>query len=192
MTTETRLLTVDEFAALPEPEDGSRQELLVGEVCTMPPAAGMHGRIAGRLSLALGTFVAAHDIGDLYVASGFVLERAPDTTLAPDVAIALRERELRGEPYPEGGPDLAVEVVSPSERAGRLNRKVQAYFAAGCRRVWLVYPEQRSVTVHRPHGHAHTHDALATLTSDDAGFPLEGFRLQVESLFDLQRERREG
>lgn len=57
------------------------------------------------------------------------------------------------------------------------------YLAAGTRRVWLVRPRLRTVTVHRPNGDAHTYQLGDTLTSDDAGFDVAGFALPLSDIF---------
>src|SRR6185295_17376527 len=80
-------------------------------------------------------------------------------------------------------PTLAVEVVSPSDRADAIDEKVLAYLAAGSDRVWVVRPRTRTVTVHRPSGDSHTYSGSDTLISADAGFAVEGFALSLPELF---------
>ena len=77
-------------------------------------------------------------------------------------------------------PDLAVEVVSPSEKAGDVREKARDYLAAGTRLVWIVYPRTREVVVHTPDGLARAYGADATLE----GFGiLPGFSCDVADLF---------
>src|SRR5207247_2417345 len=84
--------------------------------------------------------------------TGFLLARDPDTVRAPDVAFIshLRAREVGDVPsYFPGPPDLAVEVLSPSDRSGEVHGKVADYLAAGARLVWVVDPRTKRVLVHR-------------------------------------------
>ena len=89
------------------------------------------------------------------------------------------ERPLRG--FVPGSPDIAVEVVSPSNTAAEMERKVAEYLAAGSQRVWVAHPSIRSVTVHRADG------ATITYTGDDAITDeelLPGFSLPLSEIFD--------
>ena len=118
----------------------------------MSPAGAEHGQVVMAVSLALGNFVKQHGLGVVYGAeTGFQIAQAPDTVRAPDVAFVGAQRlppgRMRG--FFPGPPDLAVEVVSPGDRAGEVQRKVQEWLEAGCREVWVVDPDTRTVTVYR-------------------------------------------
>ena len=116
MTTATqKLITAEEFFRMPEPPDGSRQELVRGVIITMPPPGGRHGACCSKVDRRLGNFVEANGLGTLTTNdTGFLSERDPDTVRGPDVAFWSRER-LPEVPngYIEVAPDLVVEVVSP-------------------------------------------------------------------------------
>src|SRR5262245_16861866 len=150
MTTATgRLITAEEFARMPDPPDGSKQELVRGVIVTMPPPGGRHGLCCSRVDRRLGNFVDEHQFGHVLANdTGFLTERAPDTVRAADVSFWSKQRLPD---VPEGHieipPDLAVEVVSPSDHYSQVQRKVGEYFRAGVRMVWVVDPEDRSVTV---------------------------------------------
>jgi len=151
-TTAPRLLTAEEFANEPQPEDGSQQELLNGVIVTMPPPSFYHGRCCNRIGKKLGNYADDHSLG--FVTnndSGVILSRNPDTVRGPDVAYwsttTLPEPPREG--YPTVVPDLAVEVLSPSDVFTAVQRKVQQYLRAGVRLVWILVPEDRSVTVFR-------------------------------------------
>jgi Uma2 family endonuclease len=79
-----------------------------------------------------------------------------------------------------GAPDLAVEVVSPGDTAAYLESKIQDYLGGGAQRVWVVYPDTRSVVVHQPNGTARRYGADDTLTDEEL---LPGFSLPLEELF---------
>lgn len=177
--TATALLTAAEFALLPD--DGVRRVLVAGEVIQTMPPGGKHGAIAARLAARLIAWLETGAAGYAGVEAGFVLATDPDTVRAPDIAYVAAENVPPGGP-PEGfwqqAPDLAVEVVSPSETAEEVRAKVRDYLAAGTRLVWLVYPRTREVLAHTPDGHAQTFGPDATLTAD----LLPGFALPVADL----------
>ncbi|MCL4240447.1 MAG: Uma2 family endonuclease [Dehalococcoidia bacterium] len=184
MTTSESLLTAEEFANLPEPPSGERMELIRGRVVMAPPADTYHGMHAFEVGVALRGFVQAHRLGVLTGEGGYLLAEDPDVVRAPDVAwiAADRGRPVPGE-YFRGAPNLAVEIVSPSDRDADVAEKVADWLAAGSQRVWVVRPRQRAVTVHRPNGDAHTYAYTETLDSDDAGFPVSGFELSLAAIF---------
>jgi Uma2 family endonuclease len=94
-----------------------------------------------------------------------------------------RTRERR-ESFVEGPPDLAVEVVSPSDRQRDVLEKVGQYLDGATPRVWVVRPRRQTVTVYRQSGEAVTRGPGDILSSDDAGLPVEGFRLPVADIFE--------
>src|SRR5438094_4372444 len=111
-------MTADQLLRMPE--DGCRHELRAGELITMSPPGGQHGQFNNRLNIPLGAHVLAGRLGVVVTEVGFRLSRDPDTVRAPDIAVVRRERiPPGGVPvgYWEGAPDLAVEVISPSESA---------------------------------------------------------------------------
>ncbi|MDP8989465.1 MAG: Uma2 family endonuclease, partial [Acidobacteriota bacterium] len=71
------------------------------------------------------------------------------TKRAPDLSFILAERASKIDSAKDiqGAPDLAIEVLSPSDKAAAMRRKVKQYFGAGTRVVWLVYPTSRDVEV---------------------------------------------
>jgi Uma2 family endonuclease len=126
-------------------------------------------------------------LGTSFVETGFILRRAPAHDHSPDVSFLVVDRIPPGG-VPSAGiipgpPTLAVEVVSPEDRDGQINDKVEDYLAAGTRRVWVVRPKRKSVTVHHPDGTARTLTGDGSLSSDDAGFAIEGFSLPLSDIF---------
>ena len=83
-----------------------------------------------------------------------------------------------------GSPILAVEVTSPSNTHQEIVSKMQAYLLAGSSRVCVVDPESRTVTVYQPDWTARVLNPGDTLTSDDAGFEVEGFALTIDEVFE--------
>jgi Uma2 family endonuclease len=184
MTSVETLLTAEEFASLPEPEEGGKLELVDGKVVCMPPVGEQHGRRAVRLSTALHGFVDAQGLGYVGVEIGFRLSRQPDTLVAPDVVFfAADPSRPEQASFVDASPTLAVEIMSPDDRELEVSAKVRRYLEAGTRRVWIVRPGERTITVHRPGGDSHTFKVGDTLTSDDAGFDAEGFELPLREAF---------
>lgn len=171
--------TAEELLDLPD--DGFRYELVRGELRQMAPGGYEHGRVAARTARVLDGFVSEHRLGEVVGAeTGFVLARDPDTVRAPDAAFVAAERvPTDRDGYAELAPDLVVEVVSPSDRAAEVADKVLMWLEAGCRMVWVLYPQRRAA-VHRPGGEARLLGPDDVL---DGGEVLPGFALPVADLF---------
>ncbi len=187
MTSPTRLMTAEEFGELPEREDGCREELVGGLIEWSPPPTDGHGDIQFNISDVLRPFVRAYKLGRVVGEAGFRVARDPDHVPGPDASFLSfgRESELkRVGAYLDGAPDLVIEIISPSDRAHRVEAKVRAYLAGGARRVWLLYPDTESVTVHRDDGTARMFVGDELLTSDDAAFAVEGFSAPASAFFD--------
>lgn len=189
MTVETQRYTADEFwelaSRLPE---GRRFELVRGEIVEMAPTGGEHGTVAVNLIIPLGGYVRMHDLGRLVgTETGFVLFSDPDIVRAPDVAFIAKDRGVdpATPKFIRGAPDLAVELISPSETARDILIKVLEHFRAGTRLVWTVYPDPRTVNVHLPDGTTRT---LGPDDVIDGGDVVPGFRLPVRELFEGLRD----
>lgn len=182
MVVEKKLLTAEELSRLPD--DGSRYELLDGELVEMTPPGGEHGLIQVRLPHRLLTLTEERGL-DVLVGGevGVVLARHPDRVRAPDVFLIIRDRLPEGR-MPSGYldivPDLIVEIISPSDSASDVHEKIQEWLAAGARLVWALYPSSRSVVVHRGTGEARTFREGDTLNADPV---LSGIALPVADIF---------
>jgi Uma2 family endonuclease len=149
-----RPITAEELFALPD--DGNRYELVRGELIVMSPSALPPTVVAGNLFGRLWNFLRRHRrLGVCgFSEGGFKLESDPDTVRAPDIWFLRADRVPPGG-LPRGGywpgtPDLAVEVLSPSDRFTAVLRKAQDYLAAGTGLVWIIDPEGRSAAIFRP------------------------------------------
>lgn len=179
----TKLMTAKEFAALPDPPDGSKQELVRGVIVTMPPPQFPHGNCQGNVYFVLKMYARQTNNGWVTVETGVVTERDPDTMRGPDVAYWSNERlppEQMPEGYPEVAPDLAVEVLPPSNTRARVREKIREYFRSNVRMVWMVDPEERAVTVYRRPGSGLVLWDDAMLTGEEV---LPGFSCAVADLF---------
>jgi Uma2 family endonuclease len=160
--------------------DIGRCELVRGELTVMNAAGGRHGRIAMRLGHAIFDFVERHELGEVLAAeTGFFLARDPDTVRAPDVSFVRSGRDI-GQGFVEGAPNLAVEVLSPSDRPGYVREKVAEWLEAGAEAVWVVDPQERTVTAHVAVGEPHLFRDRDVLDGD---LVLPGFELALSRLF---------
>ena len=175
-------LTVEEFLVCPTPE--GKAELVRGELRMMPPAGGRHGVVVGRLLARLIGHVEPMRLGLVFGDAGFELLGLPRTVRAPDVSFVRAERlpaEGIGPGFVRLAPDLAVEVLSPSESASRLEEKLDDYRAAGTPLIWVIDPERRTVMIvaaDAPVRWLREEDAL------DGGGVVPGFSCRVAELFD--------
>lgn len=173
-------ITASEFASLPD--DDCRHELEAGWVIAEPFPSLRHDEVRKRLEQILDTVVARQRLGAVFGHVGFVLARDPDTVRGPDLSFVTRARlcGIDNSHFFEGAPDLAIEILSPSNRPYQMRAKVADYLAAGCRLVWVVDPLHRTVTTYRA--------LLAPqviLVDDelDGGDVLPGLRINVGSIF---------
>lgn len=174
-------MTVEEFYRIPD--DNSLQELVAGFVVSDPLPGFLHGRVAATVGSLLHAHVEGHSLGAALLRAGFVLSRSPDTLRVPDLSFIIEERAREADRYAaiEGAPDLAVEILSPTDSADRIREKVAEYLGAGARLVWVVDPEAETVTVHRPQSGPLT---LAGEDVLDAGDVIPGFRIPVGEIFE--------
>ena len=145
----TQLITAQELWDLGDRIEPS--ELIEGELKAMVPPGETHGYLQARLSGLLDNYANEAGFGRAYGEIGYVLQRNPDTVLAPDVSIVSKKRlpELQ-ERFLELAQDVAVEIVSPGNAPGEIERKLAIYLEAGVRSVWTVYPKERKVVIHHP------------------------------------------
>jgi Uma2 family endonuclease len=174
------LLTAADFVELPG-EAGYRRELVRGRIVREPGPAPEHGRIEVRLAAWLHAFVEAGDLGVVLTNTGFVLATNPDTVRVPDLAFVARHRipGYTGSCW-RFGPDLAVEILSPSNSASEMQEKVFEYLHAGSRAVWTVDPRRRTITVYKSARDIRVLVEADEIAGDDV---LPGFRLALTDLF---------
>jgi Uma2 family endonuclease len=180
MTTQaTKLITAEELF---EMGDIGRCELIDGEIVRMSPSGAEHGNVAMNLGAILRQFVKAQGLGRVFAAeTGFKL--APRRVRAPDVAFVRAERLAAGIPkkFFDGPPDLAVEVVSPSDAWHEVEAKVEDWLARGARSCWVVDPKTRLVVVYHPDGRGARLDQGGIITDEEI---LPGFSVPVAEVFD--------
>lgn len=183
MSTEVQLMTADELLAMPD--DGFVYELIKGELIKVsPPPGHEHGLVTMNIAGPLYDYAKKRNLGNVYAAeTGFLLEQNPDTVRAADVAFVRRERIEKAGPvqgYWIGAPDLAVEVVSPSDTVRRVEGKVAEWLESGARKVWVVSPKLHTVTVYR------SLTEIEVLTENDmldGGDVVPGFQIPIAEVF---------
>lgn len=156
-------------------------ELVAGQVIPLAPSNFRHGALAVAIARRLDEYVAANRLGVVVGNdTGFILSEDPPTVRGPDVGIVLAPRVP--DPLPErffpGAPDLAVEVLSPGDSPSETATRVSDFLRAGSQAVWIVNPEDKTVTVHTASGALR----FAEDESLEGSPPLPGFRMRVRDL----------
>ena len=178
-------MSAGEFWELPE-KSGVRFELISGEVVEVPGSTWLHAAIVARIFTIIHAYAREHNLGAVFPDGlTYLLLTDPDTMRIPDISFVPRERLPEGGPttsYMAVPPGLAVEVVSPSNSALELRRRIQDYLEAGVSLVWVVWPEEQSISVYQG-----TMTPLELTASDtlNGGHVLPGFSVKVAELFDL-------
>ena len=170
-----------QFDALPY-EEGRRWELLEGELIEVPSPTPEHQDIVFAVLLALKLYLKEHRLqGAAYEDVEFALSHV--VRLRPDVCVLLPEKARRLDrkriPIP-GAPDLAIEVISPSERTSESRAKVDAYLRYGVAEVWQIYPDSRVLEIYKGEKGRSTVSVDQHVTTD----LLPGFSVTLSSFFE--------
>lgn len=179
-----KLLTAEEYQRLPEPMDGTRLELIRGEVVAMCRPNWEHGEIQISIGSLIKNFLRSNPIGRVASESGVITEHEPDTIRGPDVSFIRKERMPLGERMPkfaELTPDLCVEIISPSNTRAGMSEKIEEYFETGAKVVWVVDPEDRSATVYLEPDEGRKLNSKAVITGGEV---LPGFSCKVAEFFE--------
>lgn len=180
MGSQARLMTAEELLGSDVPNKST--ELVRGVLVVREPPGGWHGVLAARLTVLLGQHVYSRRAGEVLAQdTGFLIEREPDTVRAPDVAFvsAAKASAIGRRGYAPFAPDLAVEILSPGDRAGEVLGKVADWLRAGVRLVWVIDPDRRVAHVHRG-------DGTITIVHDDGALDgedvLPGFTCSLREI----------
>jgi Uma2 family endonuclease len=185
-----KLMTADEFYdwVLRPENQGRHFELVRGEVVEMSRPGELHGVICGNVAWVLNNYVRQRRRGRVLSNDpGVILEKDPDTVRGPDIAFFddVRPYDQLNPKWCEGAPVLAVEVLSPNDRIGKVTRRINEFLRAGTRLVWLLDPDARDVTVYRPGQNPQVFEANQELTGEDV---LPDFRCPVAEFFFVAGE----
>lgn len=183
MTSTGTLLTMERFSELPDYDErtGNRYELDHGELIVVPPQKPIHDLVKCEVAYLLRSRSERRKLpGKVLTETGYVLDE--DSWRVPDVSFLSEERVRAIDMnVPLGpAPDLAIEVVSPSERRPVVRRKIDHFLASGAKVVWALYPALRELHVHRT-----GQNVVKLCASDFVEEPtlLPGFRVLVADLF---------
>jgi Uma2 family endonuclease len=173
-------VTGAQFDAMPY-DEGRRWELVNGELISVSSPTPRHQDIVFRILLAMRRYLDASGIPVLaYQDVEFAL--TDSERVRPDVSVLLGDKARRLDPdrIPiPGSPDIAIEVISPTERSAESHDKVRAYLRKGTAEVWQVYPKSRTVQIHR----GEIGRSLEWSQQVD-GDLLPGFALPLSALFE--------
>ena len=169
-------MTLEEFLE----QDVEGYEYVSGELVPMAPPSREHGEISVNVIRYLDAHVYEHKIGRLYTAE--TTFQVGERTAKPDVAFVSADRltgdKTKGFSIP---PDLAIEVISPSDVQSRVVEKALAYLEAGTRLVWVLEPVSKTVTVYRSETDIEMLTRDDTLTGEEV---VPGFSCPVARLFE--------
>jgi Uma2 family endonuclease len=144
-----------------------------------------HGSIETIIIHALADWALKHKTGRVYSGdTDFVLDGTPDDirkSRKPDAAFVKSNRVKRTKGYVYQSPDLAVEIISPTERPGAIREKLNEYLKYGVQQVWQVFPDNRQIVVNFPDGSAKTYGMGDTIFGGDL---LPDFELAVATVFE--------
>lgn len=158
-------------------------QLIDGDLYMSPSPRRYHQQLSMRLSVLLGNFVEAHDVGELYAAPSDVV-LADDTVLEPDLYFVSKARAgILTEQGAHGAPDLVIEILSPSTAKMDLGRKREVYAQSGVLEMWVVAPETRTIECHR-FAESASEPVLVWGAGDVLASPvLPGFAVKVADVF---------
>jgi Uma2 family endonuclease len=182
MQTGPKPTTAEELLLMPD--DGHRYELVHGQLKRSSPLGHQQGRIAARVTVSLFEHVSSRKLGEVYAAmTGFHLATNPDHVRGADAAFVRRERVMAvgdiGGFWP-GAPDLAVEVIAPSDTFADVEEKMLDWLKYGTRLVIAISPRQRTVMTCRS-----LQDVRLLAEGDvlDAADVVPGWSMSVRDLF---------
>jgi Uma2 family endonuclease len=176
-----RAMTAEELLQTEIP--GKWTELVRGQLRVSEPPGTRHGLVAGRLVFRMGQHVYAHGLGEVIGQdTGFHIALDPDTVRAPDAAYlsiqSLSAIPRRG--YAKVAPDLAAEILSPSDRPAEILEKIADWLRAGTRLVWVLDMEREVARAHRADGSIALVPKDGSLDGEDV---LPGFSCRLGDLF---------
>lgn len=140
------LLRVEDLELAGAPE--KLVELIEGELVHMSPAGKFHNRVGWNIQLLFAEFCKDRPHLDWGGDNdGFLVKRNPDTLLCPDASLYVARPEPEGV-WLEFAPEIAVEVLSPSNSPAEITFKRRRYFDSGTEQFWLVFPEERKIEIY--------------------------------------------
>jgi Uma2 family endonuclease len=163
-------------------------EVVDGEIVELPPRGVYQSWIASKLYFFLQRYLEEQKLGKAGVELLFDFSKTIGKKRRPDLSYVSYDRWPRGVDPPdeeawEVVPNLAVEVISPTNTVYELQGKISEYFQVGVERVWVVFPAQRQVSVYDSPNSIRIFTANEVLV-DEGLFP--GFRFALGDLFETR------
>lgn len=188
MATRERLYKVEDvwrLACAPENEL-NRYTLIDGELTVSMSPGYLHAKIAGQIARLMGNYVVERELGDVTVESGHYPPKDRRTLLLPDVAYIGKDRTPAAdlETYAPLMPDLAVEIISPSQALAEARRKAKVYLRHGTAMVWLVHPAEKNAEIWTAAQDGAPNSEIIDMGGEfTGGAVLPGFSLPLRELF---------
>ena len=183
MVATDKLITVEDFWTR-HADSEVRYELVRGEITATVPHSSIHSDIAALIAGFLAPYVRQHNLGRVKVEAHYRLDA--HTLRVPDVSFVSAEHQAQIEDptkFVPFAPDLAIEIISPSETHTTVRAKLEDYRAAGTVVMWLVYPDARSVDVHYLQAGRIVHFGPDDTLTLEAVLP--GFSLPLNAIFPV-------
>ncbi|MBW4526085.1 MAG: Uma2 family endonuclease [Phormidium tanganyikae FI6-MK23] len=181
ISAQPKIWTDEEFMALPD--NGDRYELINGQIKVLDSAGMEHSYISALVGCSIGRYSFNRKLG-VVCDSSTAFKMSSGNQRSPDVSFVAKDR-LKGlkqlpKGFFDGAPDLAVEVISPSNTFEEIHQKSVEYFESGSRLVWVINPDEESIVIYR----GTTPDRLLKRTDFLEGEEVvDGFRLAIAELF---------
>jgi Uma2 family endonuclease len=174
-------LTLEDLEQMPD--DCVHRELVNGELIELPPPELPHVKIARRIFRSLDRFYESGDTVEVFFEAGYKVTEDGRNWIQPDISVINRDEYVRQKDgkYFLGSPDIAVEVISPSERPKHIRAKRDVLFRAGCKEIWVVRPKTQTVEIWTPDGTTRVLPISDTLTSP----VLHGWSMAVSEVFGV-------
>lgn len=182
MQVQERLFTAEDLWAMPD--DGKIYELHNGVLVEMPGSGKPQTRLAAWIIHLITVFIMEHDLGGAVSSADGTFVLSQFNTRIPDVSYVTAESDrlqLSQTGYFQGAPDLAVEVVSPSNSPLEMQQRAGMYLGAGTRLVWIVNPTLLTVDIYKADGQRVVLGGEGVLTSEPV---LPGFQVALKVLFN--------
>jgi len=146
MGTTTRTVTYEEWLNMPVVEDAI-EEVVNGEVRTMPPNKWKHALIVENLSEVLKAKLDRKTVRVVGSVFGLIIRKRPLTSRVPDLAVFLKQNIVEEDGYIQSAPELVVEVLSPANARRDMDNKIRDYESIGVPELWIVSPEAQTIEV---------------------------------------------
>lgn len=177
-----KLYTIEQYMTLPD--DGKQYELVKGELVEMAGPSGKHGEVVNLLGFEIRSHLrVTNNQGRIFTGAAFTLDKTTNTARVPDIGFVAAGRipAKFGGPVPVP-PDLAIEVISPSETTDEIQNKIEDYQQAKIRLIWSIYLRGDFVLVRRADT---SRIRLLNLDEElDGEDVIPGFKLAVSKLFE--------